>query len=105
MRYMTPLLAFAPVIAGATGAVADPGGYSNWGYGHMMGGYGGMFGGVFMLVVWGGIIALIVLVARWLWQAQNGPGRTESVEILRQRFAKGEIDEEEFQRRKAALED
>ena len=106
MLNRTRILASASAIVGATAAAAGPGGDANWGYGHMMGGYGGgmIIGGLVMAVVWGGIIVLIVLGVRWLWRAQNGPGHAESVEILRQRFAKGEIDEEEFRRRKAALE-
>lgn len=89
----------------ASTAVADPEG--PWD-GHMMwgGGYG-VFGGLMMLVFWGVIIALIVLAVHWL-RDNNGTGTARSpdaLDILRQRLAKGEIDEEEYRRRKAALDE
>ncbi|SEP18316.1 putative membrane protein [Salinihabitans flavidus] len=74
-------------------------------YGHMMwgGGYG-IGGALMMLVFWGLIIALIVFVVRWLTINDRTSGRhDDSLAILRERFAKGEIDEEEFDRRKRAL--
>lgn len=95
-----------PALA-ASAALADPGDGWNDGYGHMMGWGGGFgfFGGFMMLVFWGVIIALIVLAVRWLSEgAKSGP-RSDALDVLRQRFAKGEIDEEEFARRKKALEE
>jgi len=92
----------------ASVALADPGGGWNDGYGHMMGWGGGFgfFGGFMMLVFWGVIIALIVLAVRWLSEGAKGGGaRSDAMDVLRQRFAKGEIDEEEFARRKKALEE
>ncbi|MFP1634145.1 SHOCT domain-containing protein [Zhengella sp. ZM62] len=88
-------------------AVADPG--ENWqgGYGHMMwgGGYG-MFGGLMMILFWGIVIALIVFAVKWFTDNQSGGnrGKRDAIEILRERFASGEIDEEEFDRRRKALE-
>lgn len=89
----------------ASPALADPDG--SW-EGHMMwgGGYG-LFGGLMMLVFWAVIIALIVLSVHWL-RDNNGPGgrrTSDALDILRERLAKGEIDEEEFRRRKAALDE
>ncbi|GGB23663.1 MULTISPECIES: SHOCT domain-containing protein [Paracoccaceae] len=88
----------------ASPALADPDG--SWD-GHMMwgGGYG-VFGGLMMLVFWGVIIALIVLAVHWLRDNSGTGGKSsDALETLRQRLAKGEIDEEEFRRRKAALEE
>lgn len=89
----------------ATMAVADPegpwDGHMTWGGGH------GIFGGFMMLVFWGVIIALIVLGVHWL-RDNNGPSNMRSpdaLDILRARLAKGEIDEEEFRRRKDALDE
>ncbi len=74
-------------------------------------------GRVVSLVVWlaiiVGLIVLIVLAVRWLL-AQGGAGRggrgygpgpnpDDPLEILRQRYARGEIDDEEFERRKRML--
>lgn len=86
-------------------ALADP--IEGWrdGYGHMMwgGGYG-LFGGFMMLVFWGVVIALIVVAVRWFSENRGGTGRRDAMDTLRDRFAAGEIDEEEFKRRKRALE-
>ena len=106
MRRIQTFLALA-LAAWPLGALADPGDGWRDGDGHMMmWGWGQMmFGGLMMLVFWGAIIALIVLAVRWL-SDNRGPvaGRRDALEILRERFAAGEIDEEEFKRRKRALE-
>ena len=61
-----------------------------------------------MLLFWGGLIALVVYLAR----AGGGRGsrgiRASSApatldEVLAERFARGEIDEDEFIRRRAVL--
>lgn len=77
------------------------------GYGHMTGGGAyGMFGGLMMLAFWGVIIVLIVLAVRWFSGDRPGGSKSsDAMNVLRSRFAKGEIDEEEFLKRKAALED
>jgi putative membrane protein len=87
-----------------------------YGYGpHMMGWGGGWYGMVFgpllMILVLAVVIAVAVLLVRWLggpWQPaaphQTLPGRT-SLEILRERFARGEIDKEEFEERRRVLGD
>lgn len=69
-----------------------------------------MFGGVMMLAFWGGLIVLVVLLVRWLnTDGALGPNRSaqrrDALDILRERFAHGEIDEEEFKARRKALED
>lgn len=60
---------------------------------------------------WVGLIALIFLGIRWLIrQERGGPppasGRSpdaDPLEILRRRYAAGEIDDEEYQRRRKTL--
>ncbi len=75
--------------------------------GHMMWGGGtGIFGSFMMLVFWGVVIALIVLAVYWLrGNRTGGSPSNDALDILRARLAKGEIDEEEFRRRKAALDE
>lgn len=85
-------------------ALADPGEGWRDGFGHMMWGGYGIFGGLMMLVFWGVVIALIVFAVRWLSDGRAGPGRRDAMDTLRERFAAGEIDEEEFNRRKRVLE-
>lgn len=103
MKRMT--LTALTLAAWPAGAMADPADGWGDGYGHMMGGFGfGMFGGLMMLVFWGVIIALIVLAVRWVMANQGAAPRDDALETLRKRFAAGEIDEEEFNRRKRVLE-
>lgn len=84
-----------------------------WGWDHMHGydGWmGGGFGIFFMIVFWGLVILAIIALIRWLsadWGALRGgppaPPRKTALEILEERYAKGEIDREEFQRKKQDL--
>lgn len=69
---------------------------SNWGWGHMA------FGGVVMVVFWGGIILLVVLLARGLG-GRDAPSRQSPIDILQERFAKGEIDQKEYDERRRTL--
>ncbi len=75
----------------------------NW-----MGGYGmgcGWSGVVFMIVFW----ALVILGIAYLVKALTGRGAAPlkeetPLDILKKRYAKGEIDAEEFAKRKKDLE-
>lgn len=64
------------------------------------------FGGGFMWLFW---ILLIVIIV-WAVKAVAGGGSTSPtheespMEILKKRYARGEIDEEEFERRRKELE-
>jgi putative membrane protein len=67
------------------------------------GGFGG-FGMIFMLLFWVGIVALVVWGVRNL--GNNKAERDDSnraVEILEERYARGEIDTDEFNRRRSEL--
>lgn len=73
-----------------------------WGWGHMA------VGGLLMLLFWGGLILLVALFLRWLVGA--GPGervrqspRASALEILEERFARGEIEREDFEERRRIL--
>lgn len=73
-----------------------------WGWGHMM------FGGVMMIVFWGGIILLVVLLVRWAGGSGDvgrfgAHSRHTPLEILKERFAKGEIDKQEYEERRKLL--
>lgn len=80
--------------------VAFSGGGMMGGMGRMMG--GPMMGGGFMIFLVA-IIALIVWLVMRLLPSQRGGNRPEAregsaEEILRERFARGEIDAEEYER-------
>ena len=71
-----------------------------WGMHYMWGSFGiGMM--LFMLIFWILIIAGGVALVRWLWSGTGGTHGAQSTgepaeEILKNRFARGEIDKEEF---------
>lgn len=80
---------------------ADPGDY-----GHMGDWFPGMGGhgvfGLFWLIL---LVVVVVLGVRWIG-ASGGAKSTppSALEILKERYARGEIDDEEFQRRRRELE-
>ena len=70
-----------------------------WG---MWGAWGlGMMG--FMLVFWALVIVALVLGVRWLATQGREPRSDTALEILRQRYARGEINKEEFDAKKRDL--
>ena len=77
----------------------------------MMGVYPSGLGGLFMVVVmmlfWvfviAGIVWLILALSRSTTRASDD-GRSAAVRILEERFARGDIDAEEFRARRLALE-
>lgn len=100
------ILASGLISAVATApAMADTADQVQYGYGHMMSGAGhGILGGIMMLAFWGGAIALVVVGTRMFSRHKEGQSKPKALEILRERFAKGELDEEEFHQRKTTLE-
>lgn len=73
-----------------------------WGMHPMWWGWGlGMM--VMMLLFWGLVIVGLVILIRWLI-GQSKEGRSDSpTEVLRQRYARGEIDKEQFESMKRDL--
>lgn len=73
-------------------------------YGHPDGMFFG--GGVFMWVFWIVLLIVLVFVIKLIFSptGKNSSSSDEALEILKKRFAKGEIDEEEFERLKKKLE-
>ncbi len=73
-----------------------------WGWGYMI------FGPLMMIAFVGAIVVLAVLLVRWLGSGSTGPAalppdRKTPLDILQERFARGEIDKEEFEERKRLL--
>lgn len=75
-----------------------PGGYGmNWG-----------FGFIFMILFWIILIIGVVLLIRWLilqakGESSYGVKEDSALEILKKRYAKGEISKEEFEEKKKDL--
>ena len=72
-------------------------------YGHEGMGWWMLFGGFWMFIFWGGLIALIV----WGISRLTGRGcraaRHDPVDIARERYARGEINRDDFERIKKDL--
>ena len=64
-----------------------------WGFGMM----------VMMLVFWGLVIAGIVLATRWLAGQGERSRSDRALDILRERYARGEIDKDEFEAKQRDL--
>ena len=103
------LIALTPVlVTAATSACAQPyGRYSD----RMMGpGYHGFWGMGWMALLFWALIAIgLVLLIRWVVQMTNDRKSStnsgqRAIEILKERYAKGEIDKTEFDRMKKDLE-
>ena len=67
---------------------------SLWGWGWM--------GSIGSIAAWLVLIAAVVVVARYAF-AGRGAGRAQALQILEERYARGEIGQEEFLRRRADL--
>ena len=87
------------------------GDYGGWGMvPGMMGGWGmGWFGMIFMLVFWVLVIVGLVFLIKWLIQTTSS-GKTDGgigpkvIDILKERYARGEISKEEFETMKQDLQ-
>jgi len=100
-----PLLAILatvlPTISAAAQTYGDHPHMGSWGW-------GGMFFGLIMMIVFIALIAgAIVLVVRLtgLGSSSGAGGANKARQILDERFARGEIDKEDYEERKRVLSD
>ena len=75
-----------------------------WGHG-----WGGMgFGGPLMLVFWIALIVGAVWLVRWLITNDSGrrspPPSPTALDILKERYARGEVDRDEFEQKRRDLQ-
>ena len=83
-------------------------------YGPHMWNGGWCFAPIMMIVFIAVVVVVIVLLVRWLGgghpgygmgHAMHGPLGKTPLDILKERFARGEIDKEEFEERRRLLSD
>jgi putative membrane protein len=101
---MKLLMMIAALAVAAFPALADGDVSGAYGYGHMFGGGMGVLGVGMMVLFWGGFILLMVLAVRWISGQNGASGNNDAFAILRDRLARGEIDPEEYETRRRALE-
>ena len=98
-----------PALFNAAMAQSPGGGY---GYGPgMMWGDGGwsmfFFGPLFMIITLAAVVAAIVFLVRWLGSMPGSgplvPPAKTPLDILKERYARGEVDKTEFEERRRVL--
>ncbi len=68
----------------------------------------GSMGLIFMFLFWGFVIFVIIAIIKWLSGSRSGGQDTSSkttLDILKERYARGEIDREEFEQKRKDIED
>ena len=72
-----------------------------------VGGWWGMgFGGISMILFWGLVILAIAALAKWLMRQPPDGGSARDkmpLQILQERYARGEVDREEYEQKKQDL--
>lgn len=79
-----------------------------WGYDGGYGWYWGFGALLHMALYWSVLILLIVLLVRWIFGKHPGAGPRvadkTALDILKERYARGEINKDEFDQKKRDLE-
>jgi putative membrane protein len=101
------VLLFAGVFLVRNNSIADWGNYNGYHMGTHMMGFGSM--GIMMLFFWGLIIAVFIMLIRWVLvlgnnQFGDSEKKPDALELLKKRFAKGEIDQVEYMSMKQTLQ-
>ncbi len=78
-----------------------------WGDGFMGHGWSGMMFGPFMMILFiVVVVAIVVLIVRWLSGSHamgSGTAEKTAIDVLEERYARGEIDKDEFLDRRRVL--
>jgi putative membrane protein len=108
---LPPIFGAALALATASAAAVPAEPYYGWGPQMMWGvGWGGMiFAPFLMLLLLALVLVAVALLVRWLAGASHAPppqhvgSRPSAIDILKERFARGEIDKQEFEERRRVL--
>ncbi|MDA8087077.1 MAG: SHOCT domain-containing protein [Nitrospiraceae bacterium] len=92
---MIHLSAFLPKILLWNGYGAGPG--MMW-YGF------GVLGWLMMIAIWVLVVAGLIYLVRWLARPSNRGGQETALDLLKKRYAKGEISKEEFEEKKKDIQ-
>jgi len=81
-----------------------PGGWRDYGMGPgMMWGWG--MGWILMIIFWGLVVVGLIFLIRWLvGMSKTAKPEESALDILKKRYARGEIDREEFEQKKKDLQ-
>ncbi len=74
------------------------GDWGGWGWGWGMG-----FGWIFMILFWALVILGIVALAKWVFSAGSSSGG-RALDVLKERYARGEINREQYEQMRRDLE-
>ncbi len=102
----TVCLGLTFILLQSSSAFAQWGQNGGW---HMGSGWGmGWIGLVMMLSFWGLVITALIFFIRWMIQAgreqtNNQPTGARALDILKERYARGEIEKEEYEAKKSDL--
>jgi putative membrane protein len=101
---MKLLMMIAALAVAALPALADSGAVEGYRHMQMFGGGIGFLGMGMMILFWGAIILLVVWAVRGFSGRDGRANERDALAVLRDRLARGEIDPEEYQTRRKALE-
>jgi len=107
--FLKAMIFFMGFFLVAKEALAEYRNYCGWGWGMHPGMMGcGWIGLLLMVVFWVLVVVLIILLIRRLVSAgqpnvTGSPQEDSALEILKKRYARGEIDKEEFETKKKDL--
>jgi len=105
VRWGTGLVAGTAFLMLSVWEAAAQRGYGGWGMGTGM--MPGWSGGWLMIAFWVLVLLGLILLIKWLLlmtrRDREGYRRPDALEILKERYARGEIDQQEFMTKKKDL--